>query len=83
MKLLLTEFKKIDTSIINLMKSGIAFSFAILLISCLILLVYDFIYSSPFVYYFGISLFKAGLYFIVGFIIYAFAFNKIKSDLKE
>ncbi len=83
MKELLMEFKKIDHSIISLMKSGIRFSFGIIVIATIILLTYDFIYTLPLVYYIGLSLFKTGLFFIVGFIIGAFAFNRIMRDLKE
>ena len=83
MKELLMEFKKIDHSIISLMKSGIRFSFGIIVIATIILLTYDFIYTLPLVYYIGLSLFKTGLFFIDGIIIGAFAFNRIMRDLKE
>ena len=83
MKELLMEFKKIDHSIISLMKSGIRFSFGIIVIATIILLTYDFIYTLPLVYYIGLSLFKTGLFFIVCFIIGAFDFNRIMRDLKE
>ena len=83
MKQLLMEFQKIDHSIIKLMKSGVRFSFGIVVIATIILLTYDFIYASPFVYYIGLSLFKTGLFFIVSFIIGALAFHRILNDLKE
>lgn len=83
MKQLIMEFQKMDRSIISLMKSGIKFSFAIILIATLTLLTYDFIYASPMVYDIGISLFKTALFFMVGFIICAFAFQKILGDLKQ
>lgn len=83
MNQLLLEFKKIDSSILSLMKSGIRFSFIINIIADLILLTYDFVITSPTVYYIGISLFKSSLFFIVGFVICAFAFNRIKSETKN
>lgn len=83
MKQLLMEFQNIDHTIINLMKSGVKFSFLIMIIATITLLTYDFIYASPSVYYIGISLFKTSLFFMVGFIICGFSFNKIMKDLKK
>lgn len=77
MNKLLLEFKSMDSSIINLMKSGIKFSFYINIIANIFLLMYDFLFNSPSIYYIGISLFKTSLFFIVGFIMCAFAFSKI------
>lgn len=83
MKQVLLEFKKFEPAILLLMKSGIRYSSYISIISILILLTYDFIYAVPIVYYIGISLFRTSLFFIVGFIICGFAFNKIKRELKN
>ena len=80
---LLLEFKEMDRSISGLMNSGIRFSFCLSILSILILLTYDFIYTIPFVYYIGFSLFKASLFFMVGFIICAFAFSKIQREIKN
>lgn len=81
MKQFLLEFKKIDNSIIQLVKSGIKFSFYITIIASIVLLTYDYIFSLPIVYYIGLGLFKASLYFIAFFIICGLAFHKIKFDL--
>lgn len=83
MNQLLSEFKKMDTSIVSLMKSGIKFSGSIIIFSNLLLLVYDYIYAAPIIYHIGISLFKTSLFFIVGFIICAFAFHRISKELKK
>ena len=83
MKQILLEFKKFEPIILLLMKSGIRYSSYISIISILILLTYDFIYTVPIVYYIGISLFRTSLFFMVGFIICGFAFNKIKRELKN
>ncbi len=64
MNQLLLELKNMDKSILSLMKSGIRFSFFISIMSGLILLTYDFVYTAPTVYYIGISLFKASLFFM-------------------
>lgn len=81
MNQLLTEFKKIDHSILELVRSGVKFSFGISILSMIILLTYDFVFSSPIVYHIGLSLFQTSLFFMVGFVICGFAFNKIKKEL--
>ena len=83
MKQILLEFKKFEPTLLLLMKSGIRYSFYISIISTLILLTYDFVYTAPIIYYIGISLFITSLFFMVGFIICGFAFNKIKRELKN
>ena len=83
MKQLLLEFKKIEPSILLLMKSGLKFSFCINIFANLILLTYDFVYISPQIYYIGISLFRTSLFFMVGFIICGFAFSEIKREIKN
>lgn len=83
MNKLLLEFKKMDSSILNLVKTGIRFSSFISILSILILLTYDFVYTSPSIYYIGISLFRSSLFFMVGFVICGFAFNKIKKEIKN
>ena len=81
MERLLLELKKMDSSILFLMRSGVKFSCFVNLIANIILLTYDFIYTSPMVYYIGISLFRTSLFFMVGFIICGFAFSKITKEL--
>ena len=49
MRQLLLEFKEMDHSILGLMKSGIRLSFGLSILSILILLTYDFIYTIRFV----------------------------------
>ena len=83
MRQLLLELKEMDHSILGLMKSGIRLSFGLSILSILILLTYDFIYTIPFVYQIGFSLFKTSLFFIVGFVICAFAFSRIQKEIKS
>ncbi|MBR1803030.1 MAG: hypothetical protein IJ777_03605 [Clostridia bacterium] len=82
MNQIMTEIKNLDQSILHLMKSGLRYTFVLMLISCMVLLTYNFIYPNPTVYAVGISLFKSSLFFIVAFIIFGFSFNKIKNDLR-
>lgn len=81
MKQILLEFKNLDNTIINLMRSGIKFSFLLIIFASIILLTYDFLFTYPIIYYAGFSLFKTSLFFIAGFIIFGFAFNKIKAEI--
>lgn len=81
MKQILLEFKSMDNTIISLMKYGIKFSFGLTIFSSLILLIYDFLFTYPIIYYAGFSLFKTSLFFISSFIAFSFAFNKIKKDV--
>lgn len=81
MRSILLEFKNLDNTIINLMKSGIKFSFLLIIFASIILLTYDFLFTYPIIYYAGFSLFKTSLFFMVGFVIFGFAFNKIKSEI--
>ena len=83
MRQLLLEFKEMYHSISGLMKSGIKVSFCLSILSILILLTYDFVYTVPFVYQIGFSLFKTSLFFIVGFVICAFAFSRIQREIKN
>lgn len=81
MNKLLLEFKNIDMNITNLMKRGIKFSFLLIIFATIILLTYDFLFTYPIVYYAGFSLFKTSLFFMVVFVIFGFAFNKIKAEI--
>ena len=81
MKQILLEFKNLDNTIINLMRSGIKFSFLLIIFASIILLIYDFLITYPIIYYVGFSLFKTSLFFMAGFVIFAFAFNKIKAEI--
>lgn len=77
MKKILEEIKKFDKSILNLMKSGMKFSFVFCLFATLILAMYETVHI-PKLFYVGISLFQTSLFFLVSFITYGFIFNKMK-----
>lgn len=82
MNKILLEIKHYDKSVLKLMKTGLQYSFSLLVFSCVILFTYNFIYPSPVSYEIGISLFKSASYFIASFIVFGISFNKIKQDLK-
>ena len=76
---IIKSIKQIDKKILKIIKNGLKGSFIFCLIASYILITYTTI-GEPNAYYIGISLLKSGLFFITGFIICGFAFNKILSD---
>ena len=74
------HIKNLDKKIIKIMKSGIIFSFYFCIFASIILVTYNF-YKTPLLFHIGISLFQSGLFFIVSFVIYGFAFNKISNEI--
>lgn len=80
MKKILEEFKNFDKTILKVMKSGIRFSFIFCLFATLILAMYQSVHT-PKLFYIGIYLFQAGLFFLIAFIIYSFIFNRVKNLL--
>ena len=82
MKKVLNEFKNIDQKVLHIMKLCLKFSFILLLLSTAILFIYSVVYSSPALFYTGISVFTSSLYFIVISLICSLSFNKIRKELK-
>ena len=79
-KQLLNKLHNMDLNIKKITKNGFRFALSVCLISMCILLVYDYIYSAPNLYYIGLSLFKTSLYFAIEFVICAFAFDTLKGQ---
>jgi len=79
MKKILNKIKKLDDDILLLMKKCLKYAFYFCIFSTIILATYK-LYSSPDIFYIGISLLKSGLFFIVAIIICGFAFQKMKSE---
>ena len=81
MKKILDSFKKLEKLTYKIMKNGFKFCFALCMISVLILLIYNLIYTSPSLYYIGISLFRLSLIFGTEFIICGFVVDGIKKQI--
>ena len=77
MKKISEEIKNFDKSILKVMISGIKFSFVFCLFATLVLATYNSLHI-PKLFYTGISLFQASLFFLVAFIAYGFVFNRVK-----
>lgn len=80
-KKLLESFKNFDKLTYKILKHGLNFCFAICLISVFILLTYELVFTTPFIYYIGISLFRLSLIFGIEFIICSFVVDGIKKQL--
>lgn len=81
LKKLLENFKNFDKLTFKILKHGLNFCFLICLISVSILLTYELAFTSPFIYYIGISLFRLSLIFGIEFIICSFVVDGIKKQL--
>ncbi len=76
---IINSLKQIDKKILTITKKGIKFSAIFCLIAVYILATYITI-GEPLAYYIGISLLKSGMFFITGFLVCGFAFNKIMGE---
>ena len=70
---------ELDKKVLTIVRNGLKGSLIFCLIASFILVTYNTI-GEPNAYYIGISLLKSGLFFIVAFIIYGVAFNKIINE---
>ncbi len=77
----LGSIKHLDKNVFKLVKLGLTFCFIFCLFSVSILFIYNFIYSTPILFYIGYSLFKSSLMFCITFIICGIGFDKLKKEL--
>ena len=77
----LSSIKHLDKNVSKLVKLGLTFCFIFCLFSVSILFIYNFIYSTPILFYIGYSLFKSSLMFCITFIICGIGFDKLKKEL--
>lgn len=79
-KQIIDRFNSLEDKIKTIMKYGFMFSFAVCILSILILLTYEF-YSYPDLYYIGLSVFRLSLFFAVEFIICGISIDTIKKQI--
>ena len=77
-KIIINKFNSMEEKIRNILRGGLKFSLFVCLLSALILIGYHY-HTSPDLYYIGLSVFRLGLFFIVEFVISAFAIDTIKA----
>lgn len=81
LKKLIENFKNFDKITFKILKHGLNFCFIICVLSVFTLLTYELIFTSPLIYYIGISLFRLSLIFGIEFIICSFVVDGIKKQL--
>ena len=81
LKNIINKAKKFESLTKKIIKYGFIFSFILSITSSIILFTYINFYSTPELYYIGLSLFKTSLTFAVEFIICGFAIDTIKKQL--
>ena len=74
-------FKNIDELDLKIMKNGLKFSFAILIISVIMLAFYLIFNNYLFLYTCGLSLFKISTYFGIEFIVCGVVVDSIKKGI--
>lgn len=77
---ILNELKKVDKKILKITYLGLLCCILVSLIGCMILSFYH-VTGLLFQYNFGITLVRLGIIFFVGFLVIAFAFDKILKDI--
>ena len=75
------NFKNLDKLTYKIMNNGLKFCFIVCLLSVFILFTYNSSFSSPYLYYIGINLFKNSLIFGLEFIVCGFVVDSIKKQL--
>lgn len=78
---ILENFKNLDKVTYKIMNYGLKFCFTICILSVFILFSYVCDFSSPFIYYIGIHLFKLSLIFSIEFIICGLVVDSIKKQM--
>ena len=80
-KKIINIYKGFEKITYKILKNGLMFCLFLSLISIFILLTYMFVFTSPFLYYIGLNLFKISLIFSIEFIICSFVIDGIKKEL--
>lgn len=74
-------YSNFNFKIKKILSFGFVFSLLISLFSAFILSTYFSTYTNPILYYVGIYVFKLSIIYLVTFICFSFAFNKILDDI--
>lgn len=77
----MNHIKELEPLAFKIMKHGLQFCFIICILSVLILFTYEFVFTTPFMYYIGINLFRLSMIFGIEFIICGFIVDGIKKQL--
>lgn len=77
LKKFIDDVKKLDDSILKLIKKGISFAFIVCIIASIFLSFYIFFYSKTYIFLMGFNLFKTGIIIMLEFIIVGIIFDKV------
>ena len=80
-KILIDKLKSLDNNIRKIMNIGFKFSFALCVISVLVLFTYETFYDLPNLFYAGISLLQSSLMFVCAFFVCGISFDTIKKQV--
>ena len=80
-KNLIDNFKNLDKLTYKIMKYGLKFCFSLCIISIIVLLTYETIYLSPFLFNIGLSLFRLSCILGIEFIVCGLVADSIKKQL--
>ena len=81
LKKIINSFKSLDNLTFKIMKNGLKFCFCVCILSIIILVTYNLVFLSPFLYYIGINLFKISIIFGIEFIVCGLVVDGIKKQL--
>lgn len=81
MKLIFQRFSKMNSEIYKLLINGLKFCLVLILLASFILVKYQEIHNFN-MFYIGFSLAKSTLFFIVFFIICAFAIDTVNNEIR-
>lgn len=81
LKKILETFKNLEKITYKIMKFGLKFCFCICIVSIITLITYNMFFTTPQLYYTGITLFRLSLIFAIEFIICGLSVDTIKKQL--
>jgi len=80
-KKIINSYRNLEGLTYKIMQNGLKFCFTLCLISVFILLTYEVLFTSPFMYYIGISIFRLSIIFAIEFAICALVVDSIKKQI--
>ena len=80
-KNIIDNFKNLEKKAKTIMKKGLEFCSILCIISLVILITYNFSFTTPILFIIGLSIFKLSLIFGIEFIICGFVDDKVKKQL--
>ena len=80
-KKLIDNYKNFEKITVKILKHGLRFCSILCIFSVIMLLTYEAVFTTPILYYTGLSLFKLSIVFGIEFLICAFVVDSIKKQI--